>query len=124
MRSCAAYGVEGLVVGFWQLCELRDGEPAVSPEVRVVCWATLMPGLLHSNGTPVVPFQERITRLVGARAAIGPAAPVVLQVLAAETPVRPQAASQFGVLAMITLPKVSKPRLLAVTRPVQPLVGL
>ena len=62
-----------------------------------------------------------MTRLVGASAGIGPATPVVLQVLPAATPVSVHEASQLGVAAMITLPKLSNPRPLAVTRPVQPL---
>src|SRR5437899_1933977 len=81
---------------------------------RSACW----------NGIAVLPFQDRITRLVGDWAAMGPAAFVVAHVRPAGTPVRPQDASQLGVAATVTLPYVSSPRLLAVTRPVQPLLGL
>ena len=72
---------------------------------------------------PWLPFHERITRLAGDWAGVGPATPVVGQVLPLPTPVRAQAASQFGVGERTTLPNESKPRLLAVTRPVQPLFG-
>ena len=55
---------------------------------------------------------------------VSPATPVVLQVLPAGTPVRTHEASQFGVEAIVTLPNASNPRLLAVTAPVQPSLGL
>ena len=86
--------------------------------------------LLYWNGMPLLPSQVRIWRLLAepglfsASAAVSPATPVVLQVEPAGTPVRTQEESQLGVLAITTLPNESKPRLLAVTRPVQPPLGL
>src|SRR5579872_4983580 len=94
---------------------LVDKSPA---SISDCCEAERLP---YSNGIPCVPFQVRMTRLVGASAAVGPATPVVAQVEALLTPVSTQEASQLGVLAMATLPYWSMKRLLAVTRPVQSL---
>jgi hypothetical protein len=86
--------------------------------------------LLYWNGMPLLPSQVMIWRLLaapglfGASGSVRPATPVVVQVEPASTPVRTQEASQLGVLALTTLPNESKPRLLAVTRPVQPPLGL
>src|ERR1700730_17577627 len=97
----------------------------MSPASMTACWppAGLEVRLAHSNGIPVLPFHDSTTRLVGASAAIGPLAPVVGQVFPAATPVSKQAASQFGVPAMMMLPNESNPSPLAVTRPAQ-LLGL
>src|SRR5438045_9077860 len=86
------------------------------------CWPP--PGLEvrlpHSKGIPALPFHERMTRLAGASAGIGPAAPVGLQVLPAATPVSVHEASQLGVAAMLALPELWNPRPVAETRPARP----
>src|SRR2546429_9973108 len=86
------------------------------------CWPP--PGLEvrlpHSRGIPALPFHDRMTRLVGASAGIGPAAPGGLPVLPAAPPVSVHEASQLGVAAMVPLPKPSKPRPPAGRRPGPP----
>src|SRR5579871_805874 len=77
---------------------------AASPASIVFCIA--VGRFDHSSGMPLVPLKVSIVRWVGPSAAIGPAAPVAMQVAPAATPLSTHEASQLAVEAIETSPVV------------------